>query len=186
MILRHLPNLLTIIRLILITPFLLCLYHQDYKDAFYIFMVAGCTDGLDGFLARYFHWQSAFGKISDPVSDKLLIASSFIALAFMNILPWWLVSLVFMRDFTISIGALLWCYALRCPMNFVPTFFSKVNTVFQLTLVTLCLFELAFFTINPLLRTALIYVTAFTTLSTYIDYVWTWGRKAFFVKHSRL
>lgn len=182
MILRHIPNMLTITRLVLITPFLVFLYQQQYTNAFYIFMFAGFTDGLDGYLARHFNWQTAFGSFTDPVSDKLLIASSFIALACIGKLPWWLVILVFSRDLTISLGVLFWYYGLGRQLNFKPTFLSKINTVFQLGLVTLCLFELAFFNINPILLNILILVTGVTTASTFIDYVWTWGKKAFFAK----
>jgi len=171
-------------RLVLITPFLIFLYHQEYTNAFYLFMFAGCTDGLDGFLARHFNWQSAFGSFTDPISDKLLISSSFIALALIEKLPWWLVILVFLRDITISIGVLVWYYILHQSLNFIPTFLSKINTVLQLALVTLCLFELAFFKINPTLLQTLIVFTAITTGSTYIDYMWTWGRKAYFLKYS--
>ncbi len=184
MILRHIPNVLTITRLVLITPFLVFLYQQQYLYAFYIFMFAGFTDGLDGFLARHFQWQSAFGSFTDPLSDKLLIASSYISLACIGKLPWWLVILVFLRDLTISFGVLFWCYVLHRQLNFQPTLLSKINTVLQLALVSLCLFELAFFEINSTLLLTLILLTGITTATTYIDYVWTWGKKAFLVKLS--
>lgn len=182
MILRHIPNLLTVTRLILITPFLMLLSQQQYTNAFYIFVLAGFTDGLDGFLARHFNWQSMFGSFTDPLSDKLLIASSFIALACIGKLPWWLVILVFLRDLTISLGVLFWYFVLQRPLNFKPTLLSKVNTVLQLGLVTLCLFELAFFNINATFLQTLIMLTGVTTTVTFIDYVWTWGKKAFFTK----
>ena len=180
MILRHIPNVLTITRLVLITPFLVFLYQQQYTYAFYIFMFAGFTDGLDGLLAGHFNWQSTFGSFTDPLSDKLLIASSFISLACIGKLPWRLVILVFLRDLTISFGVLAWYYLLHRQLNFKPTFLSKINTVLQLALVTFCLFELAFFEINATLQHALILLTGATTASTYIDYVWTWGRRAAF------
>lgn len=182
MILRHIPNMLTITRLVLIIPFLMCLSQQQYIHSFYIFIFAGFTDGLDGFLARHFKWQSAFGSFTDPLSDKLLIASSFIALALIGKLPWWLVILVFLRDLTISLGVLFWYYVIQKQLNFRPTFLSKINTVLQLALVTLCLFELAYLKINPMFLNGLIMVTGLTTASTFVDYVWTWGKKAFFTK----
>jgi cardiolipin synthase len=178
MILKHIPNLLTITRLVLITPFLMFLYQEQYTNAFYIFIFAGFTDGLDGFLARHFQWQSTFGSFTDPLSDKLLIASSFISLAYIGKLPWWLVILVFLRDVTISVGVLFWYYFLNRQLNFQPTLLSKINTVLQIGLVTFCLFELAFFEISPVLRLILIIITGATTASTYVDYVWTWGKKA--------
>lgn len=188
MILKQIPNILTTTRLLLITPFLVLLYQQEYTHAFYIFMFAGFTDGLDGWLARQFKWQSAFGSFTDPVADKLLIATSFISLAFIGKLPWWLVLLVFTRDLMISIGVLVWHFILHRPLNFKPSFLSKVNTVLQLSLVTLCLFELAFprYEIAPILQYALIILTTLTTASSFIDYGWTWGRRTFSANYTKL
>ena len=178
MILRHLPNALTLARLLAIIPFLTFLYQQEYVFAFYTFVLAGLTDGLDGWLARSFSWQSMLGSFLDPLADKLLIALSFLSLAFIGKLPGWLVALVFMRDFTISLGVIAWYWFIRKKIEFNPTRLSKLNTVLQLSLVTLCLFELAFFTFAPYLKETLMYLTAITTAASYIDYVWTWGKKA--------
>ncbi|AHE68270.1 CDP-alcohol phosphatidyltransferase family protein [Legionella oakridgensis] len=178
MILKHLPNTLTISRLLLIIPFLVFLYQQEYSCAFYTFFLAGVTDGLDGWLARHFHWQSTFGSFIDPLADKLLIASSFISLALLGQLPWWLVLLVFLRDITISLGVIAWYWFIQRKLDFAPTRISKLNTVLQLTLVTLCLFELAFVKFIPYLIETLIIFTALTTAGSFIDYVWTWGKKA--------
>jgi len=176
--LKLIPNVLTLFRFVLICPFLLAFYRNDYLHAFYIFLLAGFTDGLDGWLARYCSWQTPLGSCLDPFADKLLVAASFISLALIHQLPWWLVILVFMRDFTISTGVLAWYYFIQKEMDFEPTYLSKINTVLQLGLVTLCLFELAFSPFNYPLRTFLIDLTAFTTAVTYIHYVWTWGKKA--------
>ena len=178
MILRQIPNALTLTRLVLIAPFLVFLYHQEYVSAFYTFFLAGFTDGLDGWLARSFHWQSPFGSFVDPVADKLLIASSVISLALIGIIPWWLVMLIFLRDITISIGVLAWLWLIKRKPDFKPTYFSKINSVLQLGLVTLCLFELAFFKVATNLVEALTLLTAATTIGSYIDYAWTWGKKA--------
>lgn len=178
-VLKQIPNLLTVLRLLLIVPFLVFLYHENYTNAFYIFMFAGFTDGLDGWLARSFHWQSRLGSFIDPLADKLLVASSFIALWLLGQLPWWLVILVFARDFTISLGIVAWYWLVQRKLDFAPTFLSKINTTLQLVLVTLCLFELAFFKLDLYLIKPLIFLTALTTVITYIHYVWTWGRKAY-------
>lgn len=178
MILKNLPNALTISRLILIVPFLVFLYQHAYINAFYTFILAGFTDALDGWLARNFHWQSQFGTYVDPMADKLLIASSFLSLALLGKLPWWIVILVFLRDLTISFGALAWCWFIRQKPDFKPTYLSKVNTVLQLALVISCLFELSFFTFPPYFDTLFLFVTACTTSVSYMDYVWTWGKKA--------
>jgi len=179
MILQYIPNALTLIRLGLIAPFIVLLYHQTYVQAFYIFILAGFTDGLDGWLARHFHWQSFFGAFIDPLADKLLITASFISLALIGMLPWWLVIIVFLRDATISFGVIAWYWLIQRKLIFKPTPLSKINTFMQLTLLTLCLFELAFFKFAPYLIETLILLTTLTTMTTYIDYVWTWGKKAF-------
>jgi len=166
-------------RLVLIAPFLVCLYQHLYPYALYIFLLAGFTDGLDGWLARHYNWQSSFGSFVDPMADKLLVASSFISLALIGTLPWWLVTLVFLRDLTISLGVIAWYWFVHRYLNFKPTMLSKINTTLQLALVTLCLFELAFFSFPLYISQTLIALTAITTAATYLDYVWTWGKKAY-------
>jgi cardiolipin synthase len=178
MILKHLPNTLTLFRLGLIVPFLIFLHSEEYIGSFYTFILAGLTDGLDGFLARRFNWQSFFGSFVDPLADKLLIASSFISLALVGVLPWWLVALVFLRDFTISMGVLAWYRFIGRKLDFQPTSLSKINTALQLALVTSCLFGLAYFPFPKSLLNTLICLTTITTATTYIDYIWTWSRKA--------
>ena len=157
------------------------LYHHAYVPAFYLYLLAGFTDGLDGSLARHYNWLSPLGSFIDPLADKLLIASSFISLALLGSLPWWLVTLVFMRDVTISIGVVAWYGLVRRQIDFKPTLLSKINTSLQLSLVTLCLFELAFFKFPDIYATTLIILTAITTAVTYMNYVWIWGLKAFSV-----
>lgn len=176
--LKNIPNALTTCRLVLIAPFLFALYRQSYMLAFYLYLLAGFTDGLDGWLARLYKWQSSFGSFIDPLADKLLIAASFIALALMGLLPWWLVILVFMRDVTISMGVVAWyCFVPR-EIDLKPTILSKINTVVQIWLVTLCLFELAFYKFDYQYITYFIILTTVTTSLTYVNYVWTWGKKA--------
>lgn len=177
--LKQIPNVLTLFRLVLIAPFIALLYQHAFAQAFYVFLLAGFTDGLDGWLARHYHWQSAFGSFVDPVADKLLVAVSFISLALLGSLPWWLVILVFMRDLTISFGVLAWYWFVQRHLTFKPTLLSKWNTTFQLILVVLCLFELSFYRFPSYVSDTLIIITAFTTAATYIDYVWTWSQKAY-------
>lgn len=180
-VLKHIPNALTVFRLVLIAPFLVFLYQHLYTYALYLFLLAGFTDGLDGWIARHYNWQSSFGSFVDPMADKLLVASSFISLALIGILPWWLVILVFLRDLTISFGVIAWFIFVHRYLSFKPTMLSKINTTLQLTLVTLCLFELAFFPFPAYISNAMIVLTAITTAATYLDYVWTWGKKAYFI-----
>lgn len=178
MILKYIPNALTLFRLALIAPFLVYLYRQEYVYAFYTFVLAGFTDGLDGWLARHFNWKSFFGSFVDPLADKLLVTSSFISLALIGALPWWLVVLVFLRDVSISLGIIAWYWFIKQKLDFEPTRLSKLNTTFQLTLVTMCLFKLAYFTFPNYLIDFLIAMTAITTSITYLDYMRIWAKKA--------
>ncbi|MDF1645685.1 MAG: CDP-alcohol phosphatidyltransferase family protein [Legionellaceae bacterium] len=179
MVLKYLPNAFSLTRLMLIAPFLFFLHQSQFSTALYIFLFAGLTDGLDGWLARLFNWQTRFGSFIDPVADKLLIASSFISLALLGQLPWWLVSLVFFRDLTISLGVMAWQRFIPQRLDFKPTWLSKINTFLQLTLIIFCLIELAFGKTSHNITYILIGLTAFTTSVTYIDYVWTGARRAY-------
>ena len=177
--LKYLPNAFSLTRLLLIAPFLMYLHSQNYTAALYTFLFAGLTDGLDGWLARHFNWQSRFGSFIDPVADKLLIASSFISFALMGELPWWLVSLVFCRDLTISLGVMAWQRFIPQRLDFKPTWLSKINTFLQLTLIIFCLIELSFGKNAQHFMYVLMALTTLTTAATYIDYVWTGARKAY-------
>jgi len=176
--LRHIPNLLTFLRLAAIAPFLAFLYQGRYDLACFIFFAAGLTDGLDGWLARHFQWESKLGSMLDPLADKLLIFNSFLALGLIGALPWWLVALVVARDFTISFGVLAWYYCIRTPLVFEPLPISKFNTFLQISLVLLCLLELAFMELPPSILQLWILLTAVTTSVSYVEYVWVWGKKA--------
>lgn len=175
---KYIPNILTLLRIALILPFLMAFQNAHYKTAFYLYLIASFSDALDGWLARLFHWQSRFGSFIDPMADKLLVVSSMIALALSETLPWWFVILVLMRDLTIALGILAWYSVIKRHPDFKPTLLSKANTVLQLILVTVCLSELAFHLFPLALKTVLIYITTFTTGASYLDYVWTWSRKA--------
>lgn len=176
--LRHIPNLLTFLRLVAIAPFLAFLYQERYDLACYIFLAAGMTDGLDGWLARHFHWETKLGSMIDPLADKLLIFSSFFALGLIGALPWWLVALVFARDFSISLGILAWYYLIRAPLAFEPLAISKFNTFLQISLVLLCLLQLAFMELPHGVLLLWILLTTLTTSISYVEYIWVWAEKA--------
>jgi cardiolipin synthase len=186
MMLKYIPNLLTLFRLALIAPFFLYLHLHEYADALYTFLLAGLTDATDGWLARHYNWQSFFGSFVDPLADKLLVMSSFISLALLGSLPWWLVSLVILRDVSIFFGILGWYWFIRRKLNFEPTLLSKLNTALQLLLVVVCLAELAYYQSPDLLFNVLIGLTAVTTVITYVDYMRIWAVKAWSPKESPL
>ncbi len=130
-----LPNVLTIFRLLLIPIFIHQMAQRRMREAFLVFLAAGLTDLLDGFVARTWNVRTPLGRILDPVADKLLLVSSFIAISLPQIsqpirVPVWLLASVISRDSLIAIGALL-LFAWKGIRNFAPSLWGKICTFFQ-------------------------------------------------------
>ncbi len=129
--LRHLPNLLCVLRILMVYPVAHWILQERYADVMLLFAVAASTDALDGFLAKRFGWTSQLGKFLDPLADKLLLLAVFICLSMNGVVPWLLTGLVLLRDLVIAFGALTY-KLLFGPVNGNPTFASKLNTVTQI------------------------------------------------------
>ncbi|MDB6089924.1 MAG: CDP-diacylglycerol--glycerol-3-phosphate 3-phosphatidyltransferase [Gammaproteobacteria bacterium] len=128
---RHLPNLICLFRLALIWPVAAALQAGNYSVALALFVAAAVSDGLDGYLAKRFHWTSELGKFLDPCADKLLLVTVFIEAAWLGLVPWWITAAAVARDVLIGLGAL----AFRVwfgPLHGRPTIISKINTAAQL------------------------------------------------------
>ncbi len=102
------PNLITALRFILVIPISVSIYQGNYILALVLFIFAGLSDGLDGYLARRFNWTSEFGQFADPLADKCLILATLLALAFSERLPLWFVYTMLTRDGLILIGSTLY------------------------------------------------------------------------------
>ncbi|RMG31399.1 MAG: CDP-alcohol phosphatidyltransferase family protein [Gammaproteobacteria bacterium] len=178
---RHLPNLLTLFRMLLVWPLVEALLAGRYGRALSLFLLAGFTDGLDGFLARRYRWTSRLGGLLDPVADKLLMVSSFLALAAAGIIPGWLVWLVIGRDLVIVTGALAY-HLLIEPLVAEPLLISKFNTLVQLLYVFAHLYDRGYAPLDPGWLQALQWGLVFTTLSSGLLYVWIWSRRAILKK----
>lgn len=172
-----LPNIISTLRILLVPPVVLTMLEQRWGIALPLFLIAGLSDGLDGFLARRYHWTSRLGAILDPIGDKLLMVSSYLVLGWLEILPLWLVGLVILRDVVIMTGTVIYRYFIGV-VEFEPILLSKINTVCQILLVTLTLCMLAGLEMLAGLQTVLIYIVLLTTLSSGIAYVVLWGRRA--------
>jgi len=177
--LRYLPNLITCIRFILIGPILWALLKKHYPLAFYLFLIAGLSDGLDGLSARCFGWTTYLGALLDPMADKLLLMGSFIVLAYLHQIPLWLAASVIGRDIWIMGGALVYRYWVG-PLDYKPVWISKFNTFFQLILVTLLIIKLAFFALPELIIRRMTEAVFVTTLLSFIRYTWVWAKQAAF------
>ena len=102
------PNLITGLRFVLVIPISVSIYQENYLTALVLFIVAGLSDGLDGYLARRFNWTSEFGQFADPLADKCLILATLLALAFSERLPLWFTYTMLTRDGLILIGSMLY------------------------------------------------------------------------------
>ncbi|HTY95171.1 MAG TPA: CDP-alcohol phosphatidyltransferase family protein [Steroidobacteraceae bacterium] len=129
--LRHLPNLICLARIALIWPILAALAARHYGFAALCFAIAGVSDLLDGFLAKRCGWTSELGKWLDPVADKFLLVTVFVAAAWAGLVPRWLTAVVVARDVMIALGALTYLAWLG-PLEGRPTLASKLNTLVQL------------------------------------------------------
>lgn len=177
---RHLPNLITVLRFVLIVPVVLSLIDGNFLLGLVLFAVAGLSDGLDGWLARRFGWTSRFGAIADPLADKVLLGAVFITLTVTHAVPVWVTAVVLLRDVVImgGAGAYQWLigkveYAARLP--------GKLYTGVQIAFVLLVLVRLAELPgLEALSRwraVGEITVLVFAVISG-ADYVLTWGRRA--------
>jgi cardiolipin synthase len=170
---QHIPNLLTILRFLLVIPILFSILNQRFLLAFFIFVLASLTDAFDGLLARVCGWTSYFGSIVDPLADKLLLVTSFIALGWVGQIPEWLVILVVARDLWIISGALVYRYFVG-KIHFSPTLLSKINTCLQIALTIMLLVDASFLPIATWLIHAVMMAMLITTLFTLVHYTFTW------------
>lgn len=130
---RDLPNLITALRILLVAPFAWALLNGVYGFALFLFALAGASDGLDGYLARHYGWHSALGAVLDPLADKLLLVTAYLALGALTFVPVTLVVAVLARDVIIVAGAgayRLWFGHLEVA----PSLISKLNTALQVAL----------------------------------------------------
>ena len=172
-----LPNIITFIRFLLLPPIVLLLLNHRYDAALLVFAVAGFSDALDGYLAKRFHWTSRLGALLDPLADKLMLVSAFVTLAWLGLIPPWLVGLIILRDVVIVTGAIV--YHMRIEkLEAAPSVVSKLNTFAQILLILAVMFSQAVRHLPSFWMDVLIYTVLVTTLWSGFDYVWTWGRRA--------
>ena len=174
---RDIPNMLTIARIVMVPPILWLLLEREFGWALLVFFVAGVSDGLDGLLAKKFDWTSRLGALLDPIADKLLLMSCYITLAWLGLLPVWLVGLVLLRDLVIVIGATFYHFRIE-KLQAAPTLVSKLNTLLQILLVLLVIVSQSqAWRVEPWMK-FMIGAVAASTLWSGADYVLTWGRRA--------
>ncbi len=169
------PNIITVARLVLVPVAIDALLDGRFDVAFWVFLIAGISDGVDGWIARRFDQRSELGAFLDPIADKALLVSIYVVLGLVGILPAWLVIIVVSRDVLI-VGAVVlsWGIGRRLPMQ--PLFVSKTNTTVQIAFAALVLGSRAFhFDPGVLWVTGEVLVAALTVISG-AAYVVDWMR----------
>jgi cardiolipin synthase (CMP-forming) len=174
---RQIPNLITLVRLLLIVPIAVALVHQRLDTTLILFAIAALSDALDGFLAKRFGWQSELGAILDPIADKLLLATVFISLTVLGMVPLWLMAAALARDVIIVSGAVAYRVFIG-PLTAQPSMVSKLNTLCQAAFVLVVVARAAF-AVPPLWTEAALGALVFvTTVISGIDYVMTYAWRA--------
>lgn len=176
---RDIPNLITAFRFLLVPPVVIVLLNERFVTALILFGIAGLSDGLDGYLAKRYSWTSRLGEIIDPLADKLLLVSSFVTLGWLGWIPLWLVALVVLRDLVIVVGAIVFHMRIE-RLEAVPSMVSKLNTFAQILLVLAVIFSQGIHPLPAFWMELLMYSVLATTFWSGFDYVWTWGRRAWF------
>ena len=170
----HLPNLITLSRIALAPVLILLLKDHEYAMSLVVFIVAGVSDGLDGFIAKRFHLTSRLGAVLDPVADKILLLSAYVMLTFLEHLPFWLMLTVVFRDLLIVGGYLVYT-SMVGSVQMRPSHLSKLNTFVQIALVIVILAQQAFAQVYPIMVDMLVYAVLITTVASGVHYVWVWG-----------
>jgi cardiolipin synthase len=175
--LQYLPNSLTILRLLLALPLGMLILRGDYTWALGIGFIAGLSDALDGFFARRLGAYSNFGAALDPVADKILIIVTFICLAEVELVPWYLAIAVVVRDLVIVSGAACY-YKFIGPFEFAATSLSKGNMFIQ---ISFCVLVLLTQVVQGIPQAAILggsIAVLFIAAASGFDYVMSWAIKA--------
>jgi cardiolipin synthase (CMP-forming) len=169
------PNLITLGRILLVPVVVWAITAGQMRVAFVLFLAAGISDAVDGFLAKRFGMRTELGAYLDPLADKTMLVSIYIALGIMEAVPRWLVILVVSRDIMI-VGAVILSWLVHRPIPLKPLLVSKLNTVAQIALVGAVLVALGFdLNIDPVIIVLTALVAGLTLLSV-VFYVAEWMR----------
>jgi cardiolipin synthase len=170
-----LPNLITLGRLFSVPLIIWFIIDGQFWAAFVVFVLAGISDGIDGFIARQFNLRSRLGAYLDPIADKALLVSIYLSLAVMDEIPAWLTTMVVSRDLLI-VGGVILAGLLGRPIEVRPLVVSKFNTGAQIVLAALVLGDLAFSAGLDTARDILVIIVGVLTVLSAFAYLVDWGR----------
>jgi cardiolipin synthase (CMP-forming) len=172
----NLPNLISLGRLLLVPLAISLILEGSYWGAFWVFVAAGVSDALDGFIAKRFDWRTRLGALLDPLADKVLLVSVYVTLGIAGQLWTWLVVLVVFRDIMIVGGFLLVQALAVMPKPLQPLLISKANTGVQVALVGYVLARRGFDAEPGPIDVVLGFAVAVTTVLSGLTYLLRWAR----------
>lgn len=175
--LSWIPNAISLMRIFLIAPIIILFVNDEFGWALGLFVIAGLSDGVDGYIAKKYDWNTRLGAFLDPAGDKLLVAWSFGTLAFLGHIPVWLAVIVILRDVIIVAGSFIYHYLVR-RLEGDPTFISKLNTGLEFAFLIFVMSRAGFgwpddITVNVVGAAVLV-----TVVVSGYDYVYNWIRSA--------
>jgi cardiolipin synthase (CMP-forming) len=182
--LRQIPNLITILRILLIAPIAIALSHEQLLTSLLLIGVAALSDAADGFLAKQFGWQTELGALLDPLADKLLLVTIFVTLATLGGVPIWLMAAAVGRDCIIVLGALAYRRFIGT-VRMEPTLISKINTLCQLAFVVSVVARQEFTLPASWIVTLLGALVLLTVAISGLDYVITFAERAISISRTR-
>ena len=175
--LRHIPNVITSIRILLVAPTAVALAQHRLALTIVLFGIAAVSDAADGFLAKRFGWQSELGAALDPIADKLLLVTVFVTLSLMKLVPLWLMTAAVARDVIIVLGALMYRYWFG-QLKLRPSIVSKFNTLCQAGFI-MAVVGREEFAVPPAWVVTVLGALVFATVAVSgIDYILIYGRRA--------
>ena len=172
--LRYIPNGITVLRLVLVLPIAFLIIVENHIGAFLLLAISGISDGLDGFIARRYGWVSAFGKLIDPLADKLMMMTITLTLGLLGHFPVMLMVLIIVKDLTILSGVLPYTTLVGFP-RIQPNFLGKCTTAAQIVLLVSVLLNLGFpGTLPDLFFNVFFWIVAMMTSFDGVIYLWLW------------
>jgi len=172
---RQIPNIITVARIALVPVLAWVLLEQQFEITLILAAFMGATDGLDGFLAKVYGWQTRLGSFLDPLADKIMLVTIYLCLGWLELLPYWLVALVIFRDLVILAGAAAYHFVTH-HLEMQPSYISKLNTVVQI-LLALAVVLGQIVSLPDLIMTILVGLTVVTTAASGADYVVRWTNR---------
>jgi len=169
------PNLITLARILLVPIVVWTIASGAMLAAFVLFVLAGVSDAVDGFLAKRFHMTTVLGAYLDPLADKALIVSIYLTLGINGEIPRWLVILVVSRDILI-VGGIMLSWLMGSPLKIKPLLVSKLNTVVQIVFACVVLGSLGFGLHVDTVKLVFMGLVAVLTLLSVAAYLAQWMR----------